>query len=152
KFAGLLASFTQRAVRMGPAGAGYVSKLCQLHLNYLVAEGIGEALMLGAKADLDLTELHSVLKTSCAQSYVVDSYIPRVLDGSYDPSFTLGLATKDMRLISELGKHLHVPLNLADTVYADYQMASEQYGVEAPHLKIVKLIEDEVGTSLRDPG
>ena len=145
----ILASFTSKAVRMGPSGAGYVTKLCQLHLNYLVAQGIGETLMLGKKAELDLETLHGVLKTSCAQSYVVDSYIPKVLDGSYDPSFTLGLATKDMRLISELGQHLGTELPLGDQVYQHYQHALESYGADEPHLKIVKLIEDKAGVLLR---
>ena len=147
--ADLLSSFTAKAVRMGPGGAGYVAKLCQLHLNYLVALGIGETLMLGAKADLELTTLHEVLHRSCGQSYVADRYIPMVLDGSYDPSFTLGLASKDMRLITELGKQLNVPLQLADTVYASYQSAAENFGADQPHLKIVKLIEDAMHTPLR---
>jgi len=145
----MLASFTTNAVRMGPSGAGYVSKLCQLHLNYLVAQGIGETMMLGAKANLDLDTLHRVLQTSCAQSYVVDNYIPKVLDGTYDQSFTLGLATKDMRLISQLGKHLAVPLSLGDSVYRAYQTATATYGTDEPHLKIVKLIEDQTGRLLR---
>jgi 3-hydroxyisobutyrate dehydrogenase len=147
----MLESFTSAAVRMGPSGAGYVTKLCQLHLNYLVAQGIGETLMMGAKAELDLSVLHSVLMKSCAQSYVVDSYIPKVLDGSYDPSFTLGLATKDMRLINELGDHLEVNMPLAQEVYSNYQLASEKYGGSEPHLKIVKLIEDKSEQLLRNP-
>ena len=106
KFESLLGVFAARVVRMGPSGAGYVTKLVQLHLNYLVAQGIGETLMLGAKANLDLSVLHSVLMSSCARSYVVESYIPKVLDGSYDTSFALGLAEKDMRLITELGQYL----------------------------------------------
>jgi len=145
----LLGSFTDRAVRMGPSGAGYVAKLCQLHLNYLVAQGIGETLMLGAKAGLDLNVLHGVLMKSCAQSYVVDNYIPKVLDGSYDPSFRLGLATKDMRLISGLGEHLKTPLPLGDFVYTSYQKALEKYGFDVPHLHIVQLLEDEAELKLR---
>lgn len=149
KFSALLASFTKHAVRMGPSGAGYVTKLAQLHLNYLVAQGIGEALMMGAKADLDLTVLHNVLQNSCAQSYVVDNYIPKVLDGSYDRSFALGLAMKDMRLITELGSHLGIQMTLADQVYHSYQSATQKYGSEAPHLSILKLIEEKSQTLLR---
>ncbi len=145
----LLASFTKKAVRMGPSGAGYVTKLSQLHLNYLVAQGIGEALMLGAKAGLDLHTLSDVLSNSCAQSYVVDNYIPKVLDGSYDESFALGLATKDMRLITELGSHLDVQLALADKVYATYQEAIKAYGPQVPHLNIVRLLEERTGQVLR---
>lgn len=149
KFAPLLDSFTKRAVRMGPSGAGYVTKLAQLHLNYLAAQGIGEALMMGAKANLDLEVLHNVLQNSCAQSYVVDSYIPKVLDGSYDRSFALGLATKDMRLITELGHHLGIEMTLADKVYDTYQEATKKYGSEVPHLSVLKLIEEQSSTTLR---
>ncbi len=141
-FQSLLDSFTNKAVLMGPSGAGYITKLSQLHLNYLVAQGIGEAMMLGAKANLDLATLWSVLKKSCAQSYVVDSYIPKVLDGSYDPSFTLGLATKDMRLISKLGDFLEIELPLGHKVCQTYETATERYGESAPHLHVVQLIED----------
>ena len=136
----LLQIFTAKQVRMGPSGAGYVAKLCQLHLNYLVAQGIGEALMLGAKGGMNLDVLYDVLTKSCAQSYVVDSYIPRILDGSYDPSFTLGLAAKDMNLISDLGRALSVPLELGDEVCRSYNDAVARYGADQPHLKIIKRI------------
>lgn len=146
----LLESFTQRAVYMGPAGAGYTTKLAQLHLNYLVAQGIGEALMLGAKAKLDLNTLYDVLNNSCASSYVVENYIPKVLDGSYDRSFKLGLAEKDMRLINQLGEHLDIELTLGSVVYDTYQKATKAYGFDAPHLSVVRLIEDQSNTQLRE--
>jgi len=126
-----------------------VTKLTQLHLNYLVAQGMGEAMMMAAKANIDLTTLHTVLQNSCAQSYVVDRYIPKVLDGSYDPSFALGLAEKDMRLIVEQGQHLGVNLQLGKQVYKTYQKASEKYGATQPHLSLIKLIEEESGQTLR---
>ncbi|WP_198158371.1 NAD(P)-dependent oxidoreductase [Enterovibrio coralii] len=47
RYEDVLSAFTAKRVVMGPSGSGYVGKLCQLHLNYLVAQGIGEALMLG---------------------------------------------------------------------------------------------------------
>ena len=146
----LLESFTKRAVYMGPAGAGYTTKLAQLHLNYLVAQGIGEALMLGAKAKLDLNTLYDVLNNSCASSYVVENYIPKVLDGSYDRSFKLGLAEKDMRLINQLGEHLDIELTLGSVVYDTYQKATKDYGFDAPHLSVVRLIEDQSNTLLRE--
>ena len=105
--------------------------------------------MLGAKGNLDLTILHYVLSHSCAQSYVVDSYIPKVLDGSYDDSFALGLAKKDMHLIGQLGEHLNVDMPLVDLVLNSYETALETYGFDAPHLSIVKLIEDKSGKKLR---
>lgn len=145
----LLAAIASKVLYMGPSGAGYVAKLCQLHLNYLVAQGIGEAMMLAAEAGLNLQTLHKMLMHSCAQSYVVDHYIPKVLDGSYDPSFTLGLATKDMRLLSDLGQQLNVELVLGESVYALYRKACAKYGEAAPHLSNIRLIEEQTKTLLR---
>ena len=145
----IINTMTKKVVVMGPAGAGYIAKLSQLHLNYLVAQGIGEALMMGAKGGLDLAVLSDVLSHSCAQSYVVDNYIPKVLDGSYDDSFALGLARKDMRLVTELGDHLGIQMPLADKVVTSYEQAVGTYGHEAPHLSIVRLIEDKADTILR---
>jgi len=123
--------------------------LVQLHLNYLAAQGIGETLMMGAKANLDLKSLHSVLMNSCSQSYVVENYIPKVLDGSYDSSFALGLAEKDMRLIVELGQHLGISLPLGEKVLNTYKEATNLYGDEAPHLSVVRLIEERYNLKLR---
>jgi 3-hydroxyisobutyrate dehydrogenase len=149
KFKPLLEVIASKVIRMGPSGAGYVTKLAQLHLNYLAAQGIGEALMLGAKANLDLNTFHSVLMNSCSKSYVVENYIPKVLDGSYDKSFTLGLAEKDMRLIIELGQYLEISMPLGDKVLQTYRHAVNTYGTESPHLSIIRLIEEENHIELR---
>jgi len=149
KFESLLKVFASNIIRMGPSGSGYVTKLVQLHLNYLAAQGIGETLMMGAKANLDLETLRSVLMNSCSQSYVVENYIPKVLDGSYDNSFSLGLAEKDMRLIVELGQHLGISMPLGEKVLNNYKEATNLYGDEAPHLSVVRLIEERYNLKLR---
>ena len=105
--------------------------------------------MMGAKANLDLKTLHSVLMNSCSQSYVVENYIPKILNGSYDTSFALGLAEKDMKLIVELGHHLGISMPLGEKVYNTYQEASKLYGQDAPHLSVVRLIEDRHQQTLR---
>ena len=149
-FESLLKVFASKVILMGPSGSGYVTKLVQLHLNYLVAQGIGETLMMGAKANLDLETLHSVLMNSCSQSYVVENYIPKVLNGSYDDSFSLGLAEKDIKLIVELGHHLGVSMPLGEKVYKTYQEAKKLYGEDSPHLSVVRLIEETHNQKLRN--
>ena len=79
----------------------------------------------------------------------VDNYIPKVLDGSYDPSFKLGLADKDMGLISGLAAHLNVPLPLGNLVYDAYREALDKYGFDVPHHEIIRLIEEQSDLELR---
>ncbi len=148
----LLGAFGKNIYYLGPPGAGYAAKLCQLHLNYLVVMGIGEALMLGARADLDLDTLYEMLRNSCAQSYVVDQYIPHLLAGDYDPSFSLGLAEKDLRLIESLAETMQVPLELGSVVARAYVDARERYGGSVPHLSVLRRIEERHRLYLRSRG
>ena len=78
---------------------------------------------------------------SCSQSYVVENYIPKVLNGSYDNSFSLGLAEKDIKLIVELGYHLDISMPLGEKVLQTYQEAKKLYGEEAPHLSVIDLLK-----------
>jgi len=75
--------------------------------------------------------------------------IPKVLDGSYNRSFALGLAEKDMRLINQLGDHLDIQMPLGSKVYEIYQQATAKYDFDAPHLSVVRLIEEDNDTLLR---
>ncbi len=145
----VFSAITTRQHHMGGPGAGYAAKLCQLHLNYLVAMGMGEALMLAARYGLDLEQLSVALKNSCAQSYVVDQHVPQLLNGDYDSSFTLGLALKDLRLIEGLADHVDVELELGQTVADRYEEACAKFGAEAPHLSVVRIMEERYRLYLR---
>lgn len=138
----LFRDFASNVHHLGNFGAGYASKLCQLHLNYLVANGIGEALIMAARFPIDVQELYSALKQSCAQSYVLDQHVPQLLVGDYDESFNLGLAVKDLGLICDLGENTGVELLLGSMVYNRYKEARDKYGDTAPHLSVIRLLEE----------
>ena len=145
----IFAAFSARRYVMGPAGSGYAAKLCQLHLNYLLVMGIGEALTLAARHSLDLRTLHNALQHSCAQSYVFDRHALQLIEGDYDPSFSLGLARKDLRLICNLGDHAGVELDLVKVVHERYKEACDAYGEAAPHLSVVRILEERYGSPLQ---
>ncbi|WP_165789380.1 NAD(P)-dependent oxidoreductase [Billgrantia endophytica] len=138
----LFRGFAKRVHHLGPFGAGYAAKLCQLHLNYLVATGVGEAFLMAARFTVDVKELYLALQKSCAQSYVLDHHVPQLLAGDYDESFNLGLAVKDLGLICDLGESTGVELSLGRLVYNRYKEARDKYGDTAPHLSIIRLLED----------
>jgi 3-hydroxyisobutyrate dehydrogenase-like beta-hydroxyacid dehydrogenase len=134
---------------MGEHGAGYAMKLVQLSLCYLNVVGLGEALALAARAGLDLGKTWEMLRASTGDSWVVEHYAPPVFDGTYDPSGTIDICHKDMRLVVDLGRALGVPTELASLVEQSYARARLEYGGDAPHLKVVKLLEDATGVDLR---
>lgn len=136
---------------LGPAGAGYAAKIAQVVLCYVHSLALSEALMLGVKGGVEPAKMLSIIQNSTGASYAADRYGPCILSGDYDPSFPLGLASKDMRLAGELATSVEAQLPLCDLTRATYARACEAYGHDANHVMAVKLLEDSHSTYLRSP-
>ena len=107
--------------------------------------------MLGVKGGVEPAKMLSIIQNSTGASYAADRYGPCILSGDYDPSFPLGLASKDMRLAGELATSVEAQLPLCDLTRATYARACEAYGHDANHVMAVKLLEDSHSTYLRSP-
>lgn len=136
----------------GPLGTGLAAKLLTNLLWFINAVAIGEGLMLGARAGIELSTLWEVIKASAGNSWVAEHDVPSIYRGDYDPSFTLNLCCKDLRLITDLGRELQVPLELGALVEQTFLRARTQYGGEQGEMSVVRLIEDLLGTQLRVSG
>ena len=139
-----------RITHLGPTGAGYSAKIAQVVLCYLHSLALSEALMLGVSGGVDAAKMLDIIQNSTGRSYVADRYGPPILSGDYDPSFTVGLAHKDMKLAQEMANELGIKLPMCDLTTETYAKAIDAYGFEANHLKAVRLLEEENNTFLRD--
>jgi 3-hydroxyisobutyrate dehydrogenase-like beta-hydroxyacid dehydrogenase len=90
-----------------------------------------------------------IIQNSTGKSYVADRYGPPILAGDYDPSFTIGLAHKDMKLAQEMAENLGIQLPMCDLTTSTYARAIDEYGFNANHLKAVRLLEQDNDTYLR---
>jgi 3-hydroxyisobutyrate dehydrogenase-like beta-hydroxyacid dehydrogenase len=152
KFLSVLEVIGSNITYLGVTGAGYSAKISQVVLCYLHSLALSEALMLGVKGGVEPAKMLDIIQNSTASSYVADHYGPPILAGDYDPSFTLGLALKDMRLAEEMAASLGITLPMCDLTTQTYSRAVEQYGFDANHLKAVRLLEEDNQTWLRDIG
>ena len=134
---------------LGPHGAGYSAKIAQVVLCYLHSLALSEALMLGIKGGVDPEQMLSIIQNSTGKSYVADRYGPPILAGDYDPSFTVGLAHKDMKLALEMADNLGIQLPMCDLTTATYARAIDEFGFDANHLKAVRLLEQDNDTYLQ---
>ena len=134
---------------MGPLGSGMTTKLITNMLGFNHQVAMGEALMLGKRAGLDLVALRAAAQTSTGASAVIERDGPFVFDGTYDPTFTLDLACKDLSLQLALARDVDVPLEVLSVVEAMFQRARSRYGGDKGLLYTIKLIEDATGTDLR---
>ena len=137
------------AVHIGPLGSASVAKVITNLLAFVHLWAIGEGLMLGKRAGIDVATLLAAIKVSYGNSFVAENEAKFILDGSYNVEFTLALAAKDLDLVHALGKRLGVPLELGGLVERIFARARAQYGDDAQSTQVVKLLEDTVGATLR---
>jgi 3-hydroxyisobutyrate dehydrogenase-like beta-hydroxyacid dehydrogenase len=136
---------------VGVHGNGATIKLITNLLWFVHAAAVGEGLMLGAKAGISLDIVAEAIKASAGNSWVAEHDIPSIFAGHYDPSFSLDLCCKDLRLAHEIAADQGLELKMGSLARERFEEARKTYGGAAAELHVVKLIEDSAGLLLRPP-
>ena len=139
-------------LHMGPLGSAAVIKVITNMLAFTHLVAAGEALMLAKRGGIDLGKAFHAIKASSGNSFVHETESQLILNGSYDISFTMDLACKDLGFAMGLGRDYGVPLDLAALTAQTFIRARESYGGGAWSSMVVKLLEDALRTDLRAPG
>jgi len=141
-----------RVIHLGGIEQAAVTKVVTNMLAFIHLIAAGEALMLCAKAGVDLRAAYEAIAASSGNSFVHETESQVILNGSYDIGFTMDLACKDAGFALEFGRRFGVPLRLAAVMEQTFVEGRARYGGSAWSSMIVKLLEDAVGTPLRAPG
>jgi 3-hydroxyisobutyrate dehydrogenase len=141
-----------RVIYLGGIEQAAVTKVVTNMLAFIHLIAAGEALMLCAKAGVDLRSAYEAIAASSGNSFVHETESQVILNGSYDIGFTMDLACKDAGFALEFGRRFGVPLKLAGLMEQTFIEGRAKYGGAAWSSMIVKLLEDSVGTALRAPG
>ena len=118
----------QRIVHVGPSGAGQTVKLVNQILVAGTLNAVCEALVFGAKAGLDLEAAIEAVGGGAAGSWQLENLGKRIIRGDFDPGFMVKLQQKDLRLILEQGREMHVTLPgtaLVNQLYQALEAAGE---------------------------
>ncbi len=141
-----------KIIYLGGIEQAAVTKVVTNMLAFIHLIAAGEALMLCAKAGVDLRAAFDAIAASSGNSFVHETESQVILNGSYDIGFTMDLACKDAGFALEFGRRFGVPLRLAGLMQQIFIEGRAKYGGGAFSSMIVKLLEDAVGTPLRAPG
>ncbi len=134
---------------IGGNGAGQLTKLCNQVAVSIANLAMAEALMLGAKADLDLEKMLAAISGGAAGSWQLSNLAPRIIKRDFDPGFMVKLQQKDLRLVlsaaSELG--LGLPgVSLVHQLFNTIEAAGEgDEGTQA----LVKSLERMAGVEVK---
>jgi 3-hydroxyisobutyrate dehydrogenase-like beta-hydroxyacid dehydrogenase len=147
----LLGVLGNRVLHVGSHGNGATVKLLTNLMWFVHAATVGEALMLGAKAGVPLDTVREALMHSAGSSWVVEHDVPSIFAGHYDPSFSLALCCKDLKLVNDIASEQGYELTMGRHAQTVFERARQVYGDDAAELHVVRLLEERAGLFLRPP-
>lgn len=72
-----------------------------------------EAITFAKSLDLDITRVFEVITKSAGNSWMFENRIPHVLEGDYSPQSAVAIFTKDLGIVSDIGRQTKFPLPIA---------------------------------------
>ncbi len=141
--------FGENVVYCGDTGTGCVAKISNNLIAFCNMAASAEGLMLGVSAGIDLEVLNQVIRNSSGNSMTFRAVVKNAKSGDWTPSFSLGLAYKDMHLALELADELGVPLMLSPTVHNLMRMAKGLGYEQDDATAILRVYEDTMNKQLK---
>ncbi len=123
----VVAHLAQRFTRMGDAGAGQVTKLCNQVIVGCLFPVIAEAVRLAEAAGVDANALPQALKGGFADSLPLQVFGARMAARQFDPPLgAVAIMLKDLENAAQVAKGAHVPLPMAHTAAELYRLLVAQ--------------------------
>lgn len=129
--AALLAQLGQRAVHCGAAGSGYRMKLVNQTIIAGTFLGLANGMALARGSHFDTELLTGALGAGTASGLLFNSYAERMMAGSGEITFTLGLLRKDLRLAQAEAELQKRPSQFLDFAVQRLNKACERFGAHA---------------------
>lgn len=126
----LFEAIGQRTMELGEAGAGTRLKLAINAWIGAVVEGGAEVLVLAEALGCNPNDVLEALAGGPLDLPYLRMKAQKMLERDFEPSFTLRLAAKDMRLASEAAARRELELPLLFSVRSRFEQGAEQHGDE----------------------
>ena len=120
----VIASFARMCKRLGPSGAGQLTKMINQICIAGLVQGLAEGLHFGQKAGLDIEAVVEVISKGAAGSWQMENRHKTMNNGQYEFGFAVDWMRKDLGIVlSEARRNgANLPVTaLVDQFYADVQ-------------------------------
>jgi len=117
-------AFSRAFTRMGPSGAGQLTKMVNQICIAGLVQGLSEAVAFGQQAGLDMHQVLDVIGKGAAQSWQLDNRGHTMVADQFDFGFAVDWMRKDLGLVLAEAKRngARLPVTaLVDQFYADIQ-------------------------------
>jgi len=129
-------------VHVGGPGAGQTVKACNQIVVALNYAAVSEALVLGAKAGVDLAKIVQVLSGGLAASRVLELKGSTMIAHNFQPGFRVDLHRKDLGIALATGKEQGSPMPVSALVAQLFDALSVAGKGDLDHSSLVTLYEE----------
>lgn len=133
------------------AGAGASYKMINQMLAGVHIAAACEAMSFAAKLGLDLKKVFEVITASAGNSWMFENRVPHILDGDYSPKSAVSIFTKDLGIISDMGRTEKFPLSLSATALQMFLMTAAAGMERDDDASVARMLAQIAGVELPKP-
>jgi putative dehydrogenase len=130
------------------AGVGASFKMVNQLLAGVHIAAACEAITFAAKLGLDLAKVYEVIAASAGNSWMFENRVPHILDGDYSPRSAVAIFTKDLGIVSEMGRREKFPLPVAATALQMFLMTAAAGMERDDDASVARMIAGVTGVHL----
>jgi len=111
----------------GKMGTALIPKVLSNMLTCVYNLAMGEVFMVGKRAGVDMRTMFDCIRASSGNSFVRETGGPMLMQGTYDPSFSIALQCKDNRLGYQIATKHRVPIEILGHAMQAYNRTMYAY-------------------------
>ena len=134
------------------AGTGAAFKMVNQLLAGVHIAAACEAMTFAAKLGLDLATAYKVITASAGNSWMFENRVPHILDGDYSPRSAVEIFTKDLGIVSDMGRKEKFPLSIATTALQMFLMTAASGMAKDDDASVARMIARMTGIDLPPAG
>jgi putative dehydrogenase len=130
------------------AGIGAAFKMVNQLLAGVHIAAACEAVTFAARLGLDLPAVYKVITASAGNSWMFENRVPHILDGDYTPRSAIDIFTKDLGIVSDMGRKEKFPLPVAATALQMFLMTAAAGMGRDDDASVARMIATVTGVKL----
>jgi 3-hydroxyisobutyrate dehydrogenase len=139
--AAVIDAYAVKCTRLGPAGAGQLTKMVNQICIAGIVQGLAEAVDFARRAGLDTTQVFDVIGKGAAQSWQMDNRAATMAEGRFDFGFAVEWMRKDLGFCLAEAKRMGARLPVVALVDQFYAQIEQRGGKRWDTSSLVHLLQ-----------
>ena len=149
----VLDSIAAKVYELGDeAGIGAAFKIVNQLLAGVHIAAACEAITFAKAMNLDIAKVYEVITASAGNSWMFENRVPHILEGDYSPRSAVDIFTKDLGIVSDIGRGLRFPTPIASMALQMFVMTAAAGMGRDDDASVARMIADLAGLDLPGMG